>query len=121
MQEPKTDHTTEKSQDELTAVQPSPTKEETALSDTQEAKDSVEDLPLAASNIVEHITELPTLQEEVAPQELQEFTEIVTSKESLCLFFANNVAQVKICMNSTAYAITPSQAPGPPRRGLCSH
>lgn len=72
--------TTDKSQtvqDELTTVQESPTKEE-ALSDMQQdPKESVGDLP--ASDMIEHITELPTLQE-AAPQELQEFTEIITSK-----------------------------------------
>ena len=78
-QESKTDTltTTDKSQgvqDE--PVQESPTKEETT-SDIQE--EPADGLP-ASTNMAEYISELPTLQEEVAPQELQEFTAVTTSK-----------------------------------------
>ena len=59
-----------------TIVQESPTKEVTP-SDIQE--ESVDGLS-ASTNMAEYISELPTLQEEVTAQELQEFTAVITSK-----------------------------------------
>ena len=71
-------------QEDLLTVQESPIKEETPSDMQEEQKESIEDLP-AEPDVVEHITELPKLQEEVAPQQLQEeFTEIIASKKSLC-------------------------------------
>ena len=67
---------TEKPQDELTGAQESPTKEKTP-SDMQEK--SVDGLP-ASTNVVEYISEIPTLQEEVTLPGLQEFNELTTSK-----------------------------------------
>ena len=81
-QESKTDIPTIESQgvqdEPPTIVQESPTKEADTPSDMQE--ESVDGLP-ASTNMAEYISELPTLQEEVTPQELQEeFTAVTTSK-----------------------------------------
>lgn len=79
VEEPITERSQQMAQDELTAVQQLSTKEDTVTDVQEELKESVVGLS-ASNNLTEHITELPTLQEKTVPQELQEFTEITTSK-----------------------------------------
>lgn len=68
-------------QDESTTVQEPPTKEE-AFSDMQEeSNESVDENTQGSAATEYNITELPTLQEEVTPQELQEVAEIISSKQ----------------------------------------
>lgn len=63
-----------------TIVQESPTKEETPSDMQEESREEPVDGLSVSTNMGEHISELPTLQEEITAQDLQEFTAVITSK-----------------------------------------